>query len=490
MSIGKHTAFNLVGAIFPLAISLISIPIYLNLIGEARYGVLAIAWLLLGYFGLFDLGLGRATAQRIGSLRTGTVSQRATAFWSALSVNLSMGILGGLIIWPVAYYVFGSAVSIDANLRPEIVATVPWLALSVPFATLSGVLNGALIGRERFLELNIITVIGAALFQLLPLMAVIMWGPELTVIIPVVLFSRVLTLLALFQRCIRHVCPGHSFAFDVRESTRLLKFGGWVTLTSIIGPMMVISDRIVIGIISGAAAVALYTIPFQLGERTTMLARSAASALFPRLSGLEEIERTNMAREGQSALIAIMTPLSVIGILLIEPFLSFWISAKFSNDAVLVGIMILAGFWANSFAVIPYALIQARGRPDLVAKLHLFEVLPYFLLLYLGLKFLGLPGAAIAFSLRAAADSLLLCWISGLLRSSLTAIIVPAATICITIFLATTLELGSLVWFASSILLLTFSLIRAWRTAPQIVKEMAFSLADRLKRKHQKADSR
>ena len=481
MSIGKHTAFNLVGAILPLAISLITIPIYLNLIGADRYGVLAITWLLLGYFGLFDLGLGRATAQRVGALRTGTVSQRATAFWTALLVNLGAGILGGLIIWPVAYYVFDTAVTINANLRTEIVATVPWLALAVPFATLSGVLSGALMGREKFLELNIISVIGAALIQLLPLFAVMIWGPELTVIIPCVLFSRVLSLLALFNRCLRHVCPGHRVVFEVAEATRLVQFGGWVTVTSMVGPMMVILDRIIIGIISGAAAVSLYTIPFQLGERTTILARSAASALFPRLSGLEEIERAKMARKGQNAVIAIITPISVIGILLIEPFFSFWISPEFSTDARLVAVIILAGFWANSFAVIPYALIQARGRPDLVAKLHLAEVLPYFVMLYLGIKFLGLPGAALAFSIRTAADSLLLSWIAGQLRSTITMIIVPALIMFVSIFTATIIEFGSMSWIAISVIVINVTLIRAWQTIPRSVKNMAFSVAGRLK---------
>ena len=141
MSIKKNSAYNLIGSLLPLGLSLVTIPVYIGLIGEARYGVLAIAWLLLGYFGLFDLGLGRATAQRIAALGETSPAESATTFWTALGLNTSLGILGGLIIWPVANYFFGNFFSVDDALRPELSAAIPWLVLAVPLATLSGVLS-------------------------------------------------------------------------------------------------------------------------------------------------------------------------------------------------------------------------------------------------------------------------------------------------------------------------------------------------------------
>jgi len=271
MSIRRNTAYNLLGSAAPLATALVTVPIYIELIGEERYAVLAIAWLLLGYFGLFDLGLGRATAQRIATLGDAAAEERARIFWTALIVNLGLGVIGGLLIWPTAAYFFGNLFKIEAALRPEVEAAVPWLILAVPMATTSGVLGGALQGRERFLELNLISALGTVLFQLLPLSTAAVWGPELGVLLPIVLVTRLLTLLMLFQRCRRHIFRGYTVAFASEHAGHLLRFGGWVTVNAFVGPMMIILDRFIIGVVSGAKSVTYYTVPFQLAQQSTII---------------------------------------------------------------------------------------------------------------------------------------------------------------------------------------------------------------------------
>ena len=475
MSIRRNTAYNLLGAVVPLAVSLVTIPIYLGLIGEARFGVLAIAWLLLGYFGLFDLGLGRATAQRIAALRDASAAERAETFWTALAMNLGLGVIGALALWPIAGYFFGHVFKIDEALRPELLAAVPWLMLAVPMATVSGVLTGALQGRERFLELNLISVSGTVAFQLLPLAVAAAGHIDLGILLPAAIFARVLTLLLLAWRCRTDVIRGQPLRFASTQAASLLRFGGWVTVTAIVGPMMVILDRFIIGATVGAKAVTYYTVPFNLAERTTLLSGALTSVLFPRFASLRPPEEGQLALEALRALVVVMTPLTVFAVLLIEPFLAWWISPELAARSSLAGQIIILGFWVNAFAHIPCAQLQARGRPDIVAKCHLAELLPYFGLLYLGLHFIGLAGAALAFSLRVAVDYLLLAGFAGLLRPSLILLAAPVGLLAAAALIATSSTPGSPTWGILAAVQIGLTLLWAWRQAPPTLKQAAMS---------------
>ena len=470
MSIRKHTLYNLIGALLPMALSLVTIPLYIGLIGDARYGVLAVAWLLLDYFGLFDLGLGRATAQRIAALADAGPEQRATSFWTALTINVGVGVIGGLVIWPVAVYFFGHSLHVEDALRVELGKAIPWLVLAVPLATFSGVLSGTLQGRAQFLELNTISVAGSVLIQLVPLSVAWLHGPDLAWLLPAVILSRVVTLSALFWRCREHVFKGQPRIISRIHAKGLLQFGGWVTITALVSPMMVMLDRFVIGAALGAKAVTYYTVPFQLAQRSAIIPGALSSALFPRLAAADVSERQLLGSSAIHTLAVVITPVMLLGIFLIEPFLSWWLSPEFASQSALIGQILLLGFWINAFAVIPYAQLQAAGRPDVVAKCHLAEVLPYLLFLYAGLHFFGLKGAAIVFGLRTFIDCLLLMFFARNLREGFALLYIPTLILLAGLMVTIFFGIGSLTWWATACSLFLLSLLWAWKYAPKILR--------------------
>jgi O-antigen/teichoic acid export membrane protein len=61
--LAHNTLFNLIGQGLPLVVAVATIPFIIQGMGIERFGLLSLAWVVLGYFAIFYLGLGRATTK-------------------------------------------------------------------------------------------------------------------------------------------------------------------------------------------------------------------------------------------------------------------------------------------------------------------------------------------------------------------------------------------------------------------------------------------
>lgn len=477
MSIKRHTLYNLSGSLAGLAISLVTVPLYIHHIGAARYGALAIVWLLLGYFGLFDLGMGRATAQAVATDGAQTDRLRQIV-WSALAVNLVMGLLGGGVLWLVGDVLIAHLLHASVAMRAEIIQALPWVAAALPLATVSSVIQGALQGRSQFLLLNSLSVFGSALFQIIPLLIAIFVSVSLAWLIPAAVLARsvgALIMWILGGRVLRLGAPSLPRRAVI---LRLFKFGAWVTVTSIVGPILDGVDRLAIGAMVSAQAVAFYTVPYQLATKGQVLAGSLAGALFPRLASVNSSEAERLLIESIAGLSAILTPLICVAVVLIHPFLSLWISPQFAARASLPGQILLIGAWMNLQARIPLSYLLASGRPDLPAKFHLAELIPYLGALWLGIATGGVAGVAVAWTVRVGVDALLLAIAGGIL-ASLVSRLLPSALLVGLMFAVARAGFPFL-WLSVLVRsgVIVLAIIVAAATMPEVAKKNLRSLAN------------
>ncbi len=179
MSVARHTAYNFAGAVVPLAVSLVTVPLYLKVIGLERYGLLAIFWTLLGFLGFLSLGMGPAVTQRLATMAQATDRDRSQLVWTALGVNLAMAVAGSLLVITLARFYFDRLSATPAGLQAEVEQAIPWLGLALPLSMTGGVLAGALQGRQRFGILNLINGASATGVAIVPLATAYFVGPRL-----------------------------------------------------------------------------------------------------------------------------------------------------------------------------------------------------------------------------------------------------------------------------------------------------------------------
>jgi len=182
----------------------------------------------------------------------------------------------------------------------------------------------------------------------LPLLVAWLVGPSLGLLLAAALAARLITIFVLWRSCERLLTRDCRPRFDRGEARTLLGYGGWVTLTAMFGPVLVILDRFIIGAVLGAVAVTIYTVPFQLAQRFSILPGALVGALFPRLPTASESERANLTDKATRVLLSALTPPIFVAILLIAPFFHLWIGSRIGSQSAAVGVPILLGFWISS----------------------------------------------------------------------------------------------------------------------------------------------
>lgn len=415
MSLGRmirNSGWNLAGQSVPMVSALVAIPILIHRLGDSRFGFLSIAWMLAGYFSLLDLGIGRALTHGISKRLAHDMSvDTADLAWTGLTALGAFGAVGALVIALASHWVVYSVITINGALRPEAWRALLLLAAVVPLVVVSAGLRGILEAHRDFRSINLLQMPLGSLLFLAPL-AVIQFSQTLPAVILSLLVVRLAGTTAFFCMCLRRI-PGF-LRFRVSRTTlkELLSFGGWMTVTNIVSPLMVNMDRLFIGSRLTVAAVTYYVTPFEIISKLLLISGAIANASFP--------EFTRLARRGENHVtrpyllrtvgltLVLVAPAALLAAVFAPDILRLWVSNELAARSSGVMRLLAVGMIVNGSCSIPFVYIQGTGRSDVTAKFHIIELVLYVPALLFAISRLGLIGVAVAWVLRVLLDALFL----------------------------------------------------------------------------------
>lgn len=398
--------------VLPACTSLIIIPILIRFYGDNQFGMLMICWSIVGYFNVFDLGMGRAVTHIISKKISEGNSEFDVAelIRTTLILALLLGIFGGFILWMASDWFIYDILK-NQGLTSEYSDIFLLLAITIPCVILTTVIRSVFEAQHLFkLTSTIRTILGVSIF-LGPFIA-IYFGPSLRNAVISLLFVRFIIF------CVQYIILNNSSImrkktplFNIVWVLEIFKFSSWVTLSNAIGPFLDYLDRFFILSILGAAAVTYYVVPFDILSRFTFISMSISTVLYPLFSKSGKSSNHEILSALKNSLFVapiIIYPFLIVIAAFSQEFLSVWIDDTFSAKSAVVVCFFSLGLLVNSYAQIIYAYLQGVGRADLTGKLHLFEVAPYLLILVFSITHFGIIGASISWFLRGVIDLFLM----------------------------------------------------------------------------------
>lgn len=407
--LARNTFFNLIGQGLPILVAIFAIPLLIGMLGTERFGVLTIAWIVMGYFGLFDLGLGRATTKFVAEYNArGETESLPELVWSSVIVNVGLGLLGGGILALLTPWIAQGILKVPADLTTETTVSFYLLAASVPAVVVTAALRGVLEAFQRFDLVNAVKVPASMINYIGPLL-VLPFVDSLSAVVAFLVVSRLVVLLAHLVLCLR-VMPSLSgnFGFAPARIKPLLGFGGWITVSNLVSPSIVTLDRFVVGAVISLSAVAFYATPYEVVTKLWIFSSSLLMVLFPAFTTLatqDERAVRGLYTRAVKYLLAIVAPVVGVLLALAPDLLTLWVGADFARNSAPVAQWLAVGVLVNILAQVPYTLLQSTGRADLPAKIQLVQLPLYALAVWYVAGAVGIAGVAAVWAVRAALEA-------------------------------------------------------------------------------------
>jgi len=459
----RNFLYNNLGVLFPIISTLLSVPIFLELFGQDRYGVLIIFWLITGYLGIFDLGLGSAVTILLSRASASRAVIKQKYIEAGILISFCIGLLSTVVLMLSINQTTVEVIGIPLELYSEFRYSIFLLLIIVPLSTMGSILCGAHAAKENFKIINLSNIMLTVFYQWMPIIACTIYPPSISTIIFSATIAKIIQFCFLLKGINNLSFQLWKIRPNVREVKVLLGIGGWLSISKICAPLISAADRYVISGTLGVALVASYNLPYQIAEKIALFATTITTLIVPKLSKKEGAYKVRVSVISQYIMAWLSISSNFVGCLLIYPFLNYWVGEHVQINFGIVPSFLILGFSMNILAYVPFTHMQTNGRGKVAALIHLLELPVYIVFSIVFTVKFGITGMAIIFVIRILVDTLLMCFYSRVAIDRIATLYLPI--ICnIIIFSFTSLDLPIFYEYASIFLIVIYSIFLCKRT--------------------------
>ena len=367
-----------------IIIGLIYVPLLLHFLGKDQYGLYQLMGSVIAYMAVMDFGLAGTITRyysRYRALKDEEKQSNVLAVSSIIYTTISVIVL---IIGTIIYFnldkIFSNSLTQNELSKAKKIFIIMLInvAITIPSHIFTAVINS----HERFIFARMLSII-QTISQPFVVIAVLHYKADVIglVIVQTIFNIATITIKAYYSLAKIRVRV-KMFSWDKSLVKEMVVFAFFIFINMIIDQIYWKTDQIILGIISGTSAVAVYSIASQLNTYYINFSANINNVFLPQVSAIAA--KTNDMNEINKLFIkvgriqfAIMSLILAGFILYGKTFIVFWAGKDFEK-----------AYYMSLIVMIPLLvpLIQNMGIVILQAKnKHAFRSKIYFLIALLNI---------------------------------------------------------------------------------------------------------
>ena len=383
-------------------IGFLYVPILLHFIGKSEYGLYQLMGSLIAYFSIMDFGLSaavirfyakyKALKDSIGMENILAISVRGYGTVTVLALAI------GFVCYGFLDVIFAGSMTVsEVNEAKQIFLL---LLLNIVITLSSMVFRSVINAHERFFFLKGMETIQLVLQPILVVLVLQRHPSAFSVAAVQTVLNLVLSGARVYY-CFHDLHVKIHFHYWNHELfSEFKKLALSVFAVSLIDQIFWKTNQIILGIISGTTAVAVYSIASLIYMNYMALSTAISSVYLPHVTGMvarkEPISNLSelfiqIGRWQYYLLALVATGFIIFG----KQFIALWAGPGF-EDSYFITLLIILPFTVDLIQNIGLAIMQAMNRYDFRARIYfLIGVLNLLLAIPLGIKYGGI-GCAVA----------------------------------------------------------------------------------------------
>ena len=416
----SNTLWNAVGRAATVAVGLFLTPYILGRVGQERFGLWALANLLIGYLSLADLGIQSSLVRQIAHAEpeqnpTKLSQIVSTSFFFYLGAFLLFGPFSiGLGPWLVQVLRRVNISALPDSMVEEGIFVVTFVSATLFLSIAVAVFTSILPGLQRMDRANQLVIV-TSVANLVAAVFVLEKGWGVPGLVAGILGVKVIS--SVFHYYVaRRLCPYLRLSMrHVRWSVwkELFSFGWRIQVARVLELLTFGFDRLFLSLFGGVAALGRYQPAVQVATHARILPHLLVSAALPYASELSARgdRKTLIALYIEGTLFLSFASYAILGfIALSAPLLtSAWLGPGFADVALWIRIFCV-GYLVTAPLSLGGLLSQAIGRPGLQARSALLGTVLTLVLSPAGLWIGGMTGLATGATLAVVCSGIWFFW--------------------------------------------------------------------------------
>jgi O-antigen/teichoic acid export membrane protein len=361
---------SLLTSLWGFAIGFVALPIMVGSLGYEDYGAYGIAFALVSYGSILELGLGWSIVKFIAEADE---RGRHDDLRLIVVAGAAYQLLAGIVIVAVAMVV-SVAMRGPGSLSSGATLVAELLPLAATCFVASNVLSltaGVLRGLRRFLAASLLVAV-AALTTVAGPAAAAACGAGVRGVVAVQLVGGVGVAVVGLYVVMRWMFAGHawpSWEEAVGHFRRMLSFSLWSFASRVVQIAALQGDKAVAAWMTGAAGFAFYSIPFGLAQKVNFLGAAAMNAIYPVAAASAGTRDRFLATYFLAArIVHLVTGAGALTAIALSPlFLASWIGPEMAERGSVFLRLFVLGYWVVAVGSLDGGCVEAWGYPRATA---------------------------------------------------------------------------------------------------------------------------